>query len=531
MGIPSYFSHVVREHRDIIKKLGRNMVVNNLYLDSNGIIYECVHNSPINDTKSVTYEAQLIKSVCQRIHEYIETVQPRNRVVVAFDGVAPVAKLNQQRERRYKSWLQRQILDEGSASWDTCAITPGTAFMKALGKGVCKHFSRKTYDHLQITVTGADEQGEGEHKIFGIIREDPDYHSKTTTAVYGLDADLIMLALSHLAVAPQLYLYRETPHFIKSIDNSLEPGSSYVVDVPRLSDRLGDTLVGLVGGNSTVRHWFVIMFSCVFSGNDFLPHFPSLNIRTDGIDKLMAAYKKLCKNKQFKGLCIIEGDSEVRINWRTMRDLVNMLAESELDAFVDEHISREKRSRHPHKVRDGENIQELRLMSTPMRERGIEVFINPEKEGWEWRYYKALLDVDINNERKRDMRELSRRTRMDTSLLYPRMQELTWTYAYPYPPLLSDLVQFIPYFDTTFVPIDGSDAVSPLTQLSYVLPRASLNLLPTKLFRSLIKERPHWYDERVKLLWAYCRYFWESHAILPEIDLGELSAIVTKACY
>jgi len=532
MGIPSYFSHVVREHRDVIKKLGPRMVFDNLYLDSNGIIYDCVHSHPPGEgEKKSAYEARLIKTVCQRIHNYIETVRPRNRLIVAFDGVAPVAKLNQQRERRYKAWLQRQVLDGQGASWDTCAITPGTAFMKALGTGVRRHFGSKKYTELRVTVTAADEAGEGEHKIFGAIRAEPDYHSKTTTAVYGLDADLIMLALSHLVVAPRLYLYRETPHFIRSIDSTLEPGSSYVVDVPCFAERLGDMLAGIVGNEqdraALVRDY---VFMCFFLGNDFLPHFPSLNIRTDGIERLMAVYAKLCATRGFQRLSVRGSGGETRVNWRSVRQFVSALAESEWETFIEEHATRNKRSRHPPRVREGENPQESRLMNIPMKERGIEAFINPEQQGWERRYYKVLLDVDIDGERTREIC-VNYLEGLEWTLAYytTGCKSWKWAYAYPYPPLLSDLAQFVPYFDTSFVAEDGSTAVSPLTQLSYVLPRANLDLLPTKLFKTLVAERPYWYDQRVQLLWAYCRYFWEAHAILPEIDLEELATIVARS--
>ena len=45
----------------------------------------------------------------------------------------------------------------------------------------------------------------------------------TNTIIYGLDADLIMLTLIHTKICENLYLFRETPHFITSIDSNLVP--------------------------------------------------------------------------------------------------------------------------------------------------------------------------------------------------------------------------------------------------------------------------------------------------------------------
>jgi 5'-3' exonuclease len=526
MGIPSYFSHVVKKHRDVIKKLTPDMEFDNLYLDSNGIIYDAVHRHPFSNNKE-EYERMVIDAVCEKINNYIDTIRPRKRVIVAFDGVAPVAKLNQQRERRYKAWLQKHVVDGGSMSWDTCAITPGTAFMRSLSEEVKAYFSDSQFVGRHIVVTASDEEGEGEHKIYGAIRSEPDYHSATTTAIYGLDADLIMLTLNHLEIAQRIFLYRETPHFIKSIDSTLEPDCSYVVDVPHFAECLGKELTGTtrqdIGHAELVRDY---VFMCFLLGNDFLPHFPSLNIRTNGIDKLLTVYRKCCASG---GKFRLVSDKESKINWRCLRQLVTMLAASEHDSFVEEHDIRRKRSRAPNRLREGEDPNESRLMNIPIKERACESFIDPNEDGWEWRYYKCLFDTEVDNERRKEIC-VNYLEGLEWTMAYytTGCKSWVWSYAYHYPPLLCDLAKYVPFFDTTFVEQDRSCAVSPFVQLSYVLPRAHLGLLPDDLSDILVRERPHWYQDRVRLIWSYCRYFWESHVELPLIDISELGRLVAR---
>jgi len=61
---------------------------------------------------------------------YITLLKPLRKVLIAFDGVAPVAKLEQQRNRRYKTWYVNDQLnkdeEEKKEIWDTTAVTPGS---------------------------------------------------------------------------------------------------------------------------------------------------------------------------------------------------------------------------------------------------------------------------------------------------------------------------------------------------------------------------------------------------------------------
>ena len=239
MGIPSYFSYIIKNHPDIIKKLIKLGDIDNLYLDSNSIIYDCLRqiaHEYTGDDKE--FEDKLVCGVEKKLREYIKIVKPKGQILIAFDGVAPVAKLEQQRNRRYKSVLDKQYMEEylekTEKTWDKTAITPGTNFMNTLTNYVTEYYKKKK-GSLEIIVSGTDKVGEGEHKIFDFIRQNSSSHKKENTIIYGLDADLIMLCLNHLHMSRSIYLFRETPEFIKSIDSSLEPNKEYYLDIPMLS--------------------------------------------------------------------------------------------------------------------------------------------------------------------------------------------------------------------------------------------------------------------------------------------------------
>ena len=113
MGIPSYFVHALKTYKNIVKTLSSfGKPVSNLYMDCNGIIYDAVRDIKVADikptgsiTKREMYEAAIMQRVCDTISSYVSQVNPSHRVLIAFDGVAPVAKLNQQRERRFRTWI------------------------------------------------------------------------------------------------------------------------------------------------------------------------------------------------------------------------------------------------------------------------------------------------------------------------------------------------------------------------------------------------------------------------------------------
>jgi 5'-3' exonuclease len=451
MGIPSYFAYLLRHHKSIVKRFSGR--ADNLYLDSNSIVYDVVRTLPY---PTPDFDAKLIQAVCEKIQFYLDYVKPK-RVFIAFDGVPPMAKMKQQRERRFKSLMHAE---PGPPSWNTVQITPGTKFMKELDAGLRAYFAPRASAYSFFKLSTSEEPGEGEHKIFEHIRTTP--HLNQTTLVYGLDSDLIILALNHLHHG-RIHLLREAPAFKAK-------GGLHVLDVPLLSSEIRTRL-----GATKLQDY---IFLTLFLGNDFMPHFPALNLRTTGFDTVMQTYTATVSPTEH----LFDGE----VQWPIVYKFIAALAAREHGAIVREYKSRDRA------VEDSP-------VNTPLLNRDVEKYVNPLEPQWEVRYYAAL----FQSERQPVARQASEvfLRMLDWNMKYYTTGCPNWTLYYPYmyPPLLVDLAT------ATFKQegeVGGPTTSSEL--LRYVLP---------KDYASLAMEEYEADDRNPECYWAFCTFLWESHLL------------------
>ena len=228
---PKIISSVIDEEEnpvDDIPKLVQysdpnpNGELDNLYLDMNAIVHPCSHpeNRPAPET-----EEEMMIEIFKYTNHVLNLARPRKLLMIAVDGVAPRAKMNQQRSRRFRSAKDAQIAYEekqrelaemeargetiddaikGKKSWDSNSITPGTPFMDILAASLKYWVAYKLstdpgWAQLQVIISDASVPGEGEHKIMNFIRSQrsrPDYDPNVSHCIHGLDADLIFLSLA-----------------------------------------------------------------------------------------------------------------------------------------------------------------------------------------------------------------------------------------------------------------------------------------------------------------------------------------------
>lgn len=522
MGIPSYFSHIIRNHPNILRTLAhhRDTQFTALYMDCNSIIYDVARTLESNDEMPDAFQNKLIDQVIAKIKHYIAVINPSKVAYISFDGVAPLAKMDQQKERRYRAAyiasLQNTNVQEGKFS--TTAITPGTQFMRQLSKRVNEAFNHPV--GMKTVVSASDIPGEGEHKMFEHLRQH--ITRNDTVAVYGLDADLIMLSMFHSFQCFNIHIFREAPefsvHILPAGLKSRAKTDLLFVDTFKFSRSLlaemGFENKGMTPYQLRGRIYDYV-FMCFMLGNDFMPHFLALNIRTAGISRLMDTYNTFIA--KYPNWSLISTKT-LQIQWKCVSAFIGALAKNE-HAFIKEEmehraalakgISQSAANAAPKTPQD----QEAMISNIPMLFRQDEEYINPNMANWQSRYYSVAFShesepIDVHAVCRNYCEGLEWTFKYYTS----GCPDWRWKYNYSYPPLLEDLSIYISNLEYDHVYFSGEkeEPFSPVEQLLYVLPKTHHYLLPEG---TEVNSAKYPDVEKLQFKWLGCRYFWESHLV------------------
>jgi 5'-3' exonuclease len=340
-------------------------------------------------------------------------------------------------------------------------------------------------------------------------------------AVYGLDADLIMLSIFHQQFSKNIYVFREAPTFRTVLSCEYEKKELLFMDIDKLSNSIFQEMGKYNLHEKSVRVSDYI-FMCFLLGNDFLPHFPALNIRIHGIQILMDTYYQTIG--KYRERSFIHATTK-KIDWTNVSLFLTELSKNEHTYLLKEYDMRKKWDKYHWGSTTPLEIENL-FMNLPVIYRADEKYICPQEKGWECRYYKRLLHTSSSSP---DIKDICINYLEGLEWVYSyytgECPDWKWKYNWSYPPLLSDLIKYIPKkIQYTNTPIDQTPLDS-MIQLAYVLPFHQLHLLPSHLREILIHQYSHLYPTEYSFKWAFCRYFWEAHPVLPEIPLSLLKEI------
>ncbi len=502
MGIPYYFYTLTKTYHNILSDKLPFSNIDIYCLDFNGIIHPvCAKIIPETIDENI-----IIKSLYEKVLLDIEKIKPKH-TMICIDGIVPLAKMMQQRKRRYLSVLRNKI-DNLDIKWDTNAITPGTEFMNNLNNYFKKMIRYNSTDS-NIIFSGSDEYGEGEHKIFTKLKS---VDENAYVMINGLDADLIILSL--MSHRKNIILMRESETCtylnIDVLRSAILEELNKKWNIPQQLDIYSKEAQDII-------ETYCVM--CSLLGNDFIPHILTLNLKQDGLNKLLNITGIVY---QTHGLIVNNGI----INYIALSDIIQNISKTEdkdlykeVEKYLKFFVSKTNIPSEFYGVKHKDTLASA---------------IYANISNWRQNYYKHLFNTNII---------------IDSSILssacYHYIYGIYWTYAYykkmdydsewfypySYPPSIKDISNYM--LGNIEPPIMNKKDIEFDTdiQLMIVLPKESIYLMKDTNKRFMTDKQLglyHLYPDKYKIHTFLKTHLWECTPELPMININKIKILKMK---
>uniref|UniRef100_A0A674EEG6 5'-3' exoribonuclease 1 n=1 Tax=Salmo trutta TaxID=8032 RepID=A0A674EEG6_SALTR len=552
MGVPKFYRWISERYPCLSEVVKEHQIpeFDNLYLDMNGIIHQCSHPND-EDVHFRISEEKIFADIFHYLEVLFRIIKPRKVFFMAVDGVAPRAKMNQQRGRRFRSAKEaedkiKKALEKGEvlpseARFDSNCITPGTDFMARLQEQL-KYFvnSKLSTDNawkgVSVYLSGHETPGEGEHKIMEFIRREnsePGHDPNTRHCLYGLDADLMMLGLtSH---EPHFSLLREEVRFGgKKNQKRITAPEETTFHLLHLSlfreyidyefSEVKNKISFEYDLERIIDDWILMGF---LVGNDFIPHLPHLHINQDALPLLYRTYISVLPT--LGGYLNENGHLNLGNFEKYLEKLSEFDREHFNEVFVDlkwfeskvgnkylnEAAGLAAEEAHSKDARKKDLVRHDSLRLTTLDEDMFEAEFRQYKRT----YYMTKMGVEVVSDEFLANQALCYVEGIQWILhyYYHGVQSWSWYYPHHYAPFLSD-VRNIAHLKLTF---DMGKPFMPFQQLLGVLPAASKDLLPESYRHLMTSENSsiiEYYPLDFKTDLNGKQQEWEAVVLIPFID-------------
>lgn len=553
MGVPGFFRELVKRYPHILRN-SVNGRVSHFYLDFNCLLHpQCfkVLALNINEVDAQKLFDKMVKRILAFTDYLDRFINPSEVFYIAIDGIAPEAKISQQRQRRfgyandYRNIIMRKYKIPHNDSWSNIVITPGTDFMYKLHLSLKTHFIQKAKENndkknCKYIYNSYLTPGEGEHKILQHIKNNIKINHTNPIVIYGLDADLIFLAMS--SQYSNLYLLREADQinqnkvdhddptnvgeellFVdidttkKSINSQFNEEFDKFAQVENDSEEdLMDNIFGkgldsdsvdnddLCENQKVINNEFRFdfcndyIFICYFLGNDFLPHLPSVDIKIDGMKMVMDSYMKVVERRAHT---MIKYDkyNKIKIDSEFLLEFICSMSAKENHFFqstLPEYLTKMRRRRcfeTEHFKKDIWEVENLRsvidsdgkLKKFKIRD-PIRLGEN-RPEDWKHRYYEHYFHADY---RQQEMIDKICENYVEglywvAKYYFEDCPTWRWQYRYSHAPFLSDIMNYLEKTDIVSseygIEFIKEGPLDMYTQLVSVIPQKYSYILPTSL--------------------------------------------------
>jgi len=534
MGIPSYYKKLIDTIPGLVSKGHPDAPISWLFMDFNCLIYHCLYrkDTPVypGEQGKEEWEAQFLDCIQTYCLKVIKEVKPKTGVFIAIDGVVPMAKMKQQRLRRFKSvWLSQHAAESAEGpTWDKNSITPGTAFMTKLRiklQDMIKKYGKKTWK-----LSSSDEPGEGEHKIMNQWREGG-YDGNF--AVYGLDGDLIVLSIlgrESLSLSNRIWLFREEMSAGKICYDSMgeEEFEWFSIHLLRdwlCSDYKDADANATATATTSLQRSFILSYCFAMSvlGNDFLPSSLGLKIRENGHSELIDIVKQLVSRQR----PLVSSDT-LLLSLDGIVSLFTMLYETEeyrITKYISKKISMSSHNRSKQEA-EAEAEPEIGHQDWPMFHMEEDCLVDSRKQlipNWQSTYLTHFFPGC--QDQLPDIEHICQEYLYGIQWIWAyytgnaRDVCFNWYYSFTLPPLWQWICTYLQSHDVlpsfpNEVLLYASD-IRPIQQLALVLPLESWNLLPPGPEKRLPYIAPHFFPSTFSFDTLGKRSFWECESMIP----------------
>lgn len=517
MGIPSYYKRLIDRYPKLVQKRVDGMQSDVLLMDFNCLIYQCVRGDTIpqySEETRLTWEAAVLEAVKSYTVKVWNTAGRPSKVFIGVDGVVPMAKIRQQRLRRFKSrWLAAMELEvsvrkPGEEVWDTNAITPGTEFMEKLARALKSLAAARP----GWVVSAADEPGEGEQKLMAWVRGHAKELIDKKVVVYGLDADLIVLSLIGVArEVPGVAGWKLLRELTEFQGGKAEGGVFGTLDVVELLSILRPP------GMSAAEYMLEYTCGMSFLGNDFLPHSLSVKMRDGGHDIMCQALSNL----HSAGYRLVRGDQVQRDGCLELIREWAVQEERSIDAsFEHKYMMRAQPPRNDRErlMRSTENLPLTWADENHIWRMG-RGFVNEWQDIYRGKWLHDAPSDQVCGEYMSGLQWI-----VDYYLGKP--VSYSWYFPWNVPPLWDDLVQAFSSEDALIAAPPPSTPVTPQEQLAMVLPMGSWKLVRDPKYKMLPFKAPVYWPRSFSFFSVGRRWLWECEVEIPILTAARMRQLL-----
>jgi 5'-3' exonuclease len=527
MGIPSYFRKLVGQYKGLIRRDKPGGAVGWLMFDFNCLVYHVLArpDCPVYSAdRHEVWEGQFLDEVARYALKVIRAVEPTAGVYIAVDGVAPMAKIRQQRMRRFKGTSIAEGDVEAAAaaaalrtSWDKNAITPGTRFMEKLSARLQRLIGDHQPAGQRWLLSDAGEAGEGEQKIMKQLRDGLCGGAGRTDSVviYGLDADLIVLSMwARTEIFPDrpMWLFRERVErgeMVRDVvgEEMFEWFSVGVLE-NAISSEGGVADEAVEARREWVQDYCAAM---MLLGNDFLPTSMTFRLKENGHGRLLDMLGKARRGGRLWA-------REDCLNLAGWTAAVRYLSNAEEDRFL-RAVQRKLGARGDDTDPEDE----------PLRVRADAVFVVGEGEMLRMRpdWRKVYAEMGFGGNVRGAVDKYIEGMRWVVDYYTGRPVNMEWVYPWHFAPLWEHIYMGLVTGGWRTVPAPGARTLQPIEQLAMVLPQRSWGLIRAdSAVARLPALAPHWFPEGFALNSVGKRYAWECEPEIPIPLPAQVWAIV-----